>query len=928
MTFLINSGIYNGQIVLNSPLPRRNPIEFRGNSMFASDVVISFAPTAQNNFVILLNGMDRISFNNLTINNNSSNTSNGGILVNAMSVWGLDFNKVNFNGVANSPRFNNNYSIINMMNTSDVKVSECTFNNGSAGIYSLVTNKIYPNIEISKNDFFNFSWVGIYSQILESALPSGDVKFADNRFISNAGLVPNFGIQSWNSTSILRNEFSGITGSGNTGDAVIYVSHNTQNPNEAAEIVGNRVNGTNLNGIFVNGANTFINQNYVNIGQSGNLNIAAMRIINASGAAGNNQITGRNSTALDIAGSPNFDFVYNSVVNESNTLPTAKLNNANRVWRNIFANNGTGVVYHVNGISSSNENIFHTNGNILINDNGSQYANLNPWQAKGFDRESDVALIEFESLENLNIKYYSTSLLAGYQLFTGDEGYLGQLELFDFGNVVRRSYFVGSHELLLAITIERQTDGFVDCVGSTDNYLTVSSAIDYNAPMTYQWELDGSPIHGETEPILYFTNLRHNQAGIYKCLVMGPGATTPVYSREVAVYVTRPTDITTQPQDVFAFTGETVVLSFEAHANGKSIENAIANDEVKVNWYKYVSEANDILLTDNHKIAGSKSNYLTIRNFGTVDQGEYYAVIQGLCGTVETDKAELLEAVIDLNITQTPSSTVICEGNNASFIIAANTSSNYEITYEWMKDGTPLQNIAGKVDGANTNALNIMNCEAADAGNYSVLVTLVGGGLSETRFADLTVNKGPAILLQPQDAVVEAGRQLMLDVVAEGNDDQEVLNYKWFHNGTLVQDSDDMYYIVDVTTPDNAGEYYVVVSNNCGDVTSETVTVTITTGTSSVVEVFQSGYSLTTATPNPVQSVATISFTVPTESFVKITMTDASGAGSIILAEGNYQTGTHNINFNAQDYNLASGTYFYYLESNGVRLAQKLVVIK
>ncbi|MDX9790682.1 MAG: T9SS type A sorting domain-containing protein, partial [Candidatus Kapabacteria bacterium] len=81
-------------------------------------------------------------------------------------------------------------------------------------------------------------------------------------------------------------------------------------------------------------------------------------------------------------------------------------------------------------------------------------------------------------------------------------------------------------------------------------------------------------------------------------------------------------------------------------------------------------------------------------------------------------------------------------------------------------------------------------------------------------------------------------------------------------------------------------------------------------------------------TPNPVQNSAVISYIVPEMANVKITMSDATGISNIILTEGMHNEGTYTINFDAAQYNLASGTYFYFLESNGVKIAQKMVVVR
>jgi hypothetical protein len=537
---------------------------------------------------------------------------------------------------------------------------------------------------------------------------------------------------------------------------------------------------------------------------------------------------------------------------------------------------------------------------------------------------SEIA-VEFFSPSDPHLKVYSAALLFNTPLFNIDENYDGWLiESEDYDGDQRISYYAGSDEIFLSIKIERQTDGFVDCIGTTDNILTVSSAIGYNAPMTYQWYHDNSPIKGATEPILYFTNLRHQQAGVYKCLVKGPGKTEPVYSREVAVYVARPTDIIRQPISQKVLTGEVVTLSFDAHVNGKQIEEAIANDEVKVQWYKYVDEANDIPLVDNAWVSGSKSNYLTFNNFRKNEEGQYYAIIDGLCGSVKTSLVNVSEEIIDLLINQSPSDATICLDEMVQFTVNASTSSTKNINYQWMKDGVDLIDIPNKLEGTNTNTLNILNVDQNDGGLYSVYVTLEDTPLSETLSATLTTMNEPVITLHPQDATVELRGKLILDVIAEG----ENLSYSWYKDDELLLTSETPTFEISDVELDDAGEYYVFVINDCGSVLSNTITVTVTTGTTSVVEVSDKGYSLSTAIPNPVQHTSVINFNVPTESYVKITLTDAAGSGNIILTEGHYSQGLHSVNINASDNNLVSGTYFYSLESNGVRLTQKLVVIR
>lgn len=925
----VRPGTYTGTVVLNNKLANNNPINIIGTGLYASDVVIDGNPNSVNNFVVSLSNIYNVVFRNLTLRNNNNNLSNAGTIVNANNINGLTFHKVNFAGVANSPRNTTAYALINLTNTTNVVAHENVFNWGSVAYFSNVTNPINPNMQIHHNEFYNFSWLAIHNNV-NPGIAAGNIVISDNKFSSNSGLAPTGGISSWNATSIEGNDFSGIVGTGSPNEAVIFVSHSSPNPNNVAYINRNIINARNLNGIFVNNAHTSINQNQVIMTQTANFGLSVLKSVGASGYVGNNMLMGAGISGLHIENSPNLWVIYNTSSVESNNNPAVRVVGSANIMRNIFVNNGTNQLLNATTPMGIDQNVIYTNGTVLANINGANYSNMSSIHNAGMMTNSSQLQVEFFSPSDPHLKVYNEALLFNEPLFTQSSNYQGWLiESKDFDGEERISYYAGMDEILLTITVERQTEGFIDCIGATDNMLSVSSAIGYNAPMTYQWEKDGVAIPGATEPLLHFTNLRHQQAGVYRCLVNGPGKTEPIYSREVAVYVTRPTDITRQPESLNVYTGEVAAISFDAHVNGQNIESAIANDEVQVRWYKHVDEGTDILITDNNLVSGAKSNYLTFRNFTISNAGSYYAVVTGLCGTVETERATLKEESLEINIVRQPINRDECEGGEVILTVDATTGSSKGLNYQWYKDGAMLSDNLPKIEGTTSKNLIIYDVETADAGTYYAVVSIKDSDVElRSDNAVFTVKTAPSIILDLSDATIESGKQLVLEVIAEGAYDGEMLNYTWYKDGRIVQDSDDQYYIVDVTTVDDAGDYYVVVTNGCGSTQSATVEVIITVGTTSVFEVSKNGYSLTTATPNPVESNTIINFSVPTESFVKITLTDVNGTNNYVIAEGNYTAGTFNVNFNAAQHNLASGTYYYFLESNGVRLAQKMVVVR
>jgi hypothetical protein len=920
----IRSGVYDGQIILNNPLANNNPVIFRSATSKAYDVTLTNSPSTANNFVMQLANINNLTFDNISFQNNNNNISYAGRLVTADNVNGLTFNNVVFNGVNLSPK-TSDYNLITANNCNNILLNANEFNNGSASFWSNTVTS--PKVTITNNFFYNFSWYGVYNSIATQGIKTDDFTVTGNTFKRNNSVTPSGAIYSFNASSITNNTISDITGTGNANEALIKVTHTSPNVNNTALIENNVINNClNINGIQVSNANTLVNKNIVVMGQSSNFGTSLLDFSNCTGAAGNNILMGSNMLALDVDNSPALSVVYNTGSVEFNNNPVARVTGASaNIMRNIFVNKGNGTAIQAASGLTIDQNIMFSQGSILANINGVDYADMASIKSAGNMLNSSAVNVEFFSPSDPHLKVYNAALLFNNPLFTAANPNGMYIESKDFDGETRKSYYAGIDEINLTIAIERQTEGFTDCIGTTTNYLTVSSAIGYNAPMTYQWELDGVAISGATEPILYFKNLRHSQAGVYKCLVNGPGKTLPVYSRPVAVYVARPTDITVEPEPARIVINETGALTFSAHVNGKNIESAIANDEVKVQWFKYVDEANDLPLVDNNWISGSKSNYLTFRNFRRSDAGEYYATIDGLCGQVKTAKVIVTEKNDDITIVVQPENINLCETKDAIFSVDATTQSPNELQYQWYKDNVKLVDNMPNIEGTTSKHLVVYGITSANAGKYYAIVSLKGTEISkQSNEVALKVLDKPVITKQPLDVTVQIGKQIVIDVVATG----ENLTYSWYKDDELLVKSTNPSFIINSAKIDDAGEYYAFIENDCAKILSNTITVSVTTTTTDVVEVSKNGYSLTTALPNPVSGNSVITFAVPTESYVKVTLTDATGASRVIMTEGNFGEGTHTINVDANKLNLVSGTYFYFLESNGVRLSQKMVVIK
>ena len=154
--------------------------------------------------------------------------------------------------------------------------------------------------------------------------------------------------------------------------------------------------------------------------------------------------------------------------------------------------------------------------------------------------------------------------------------------------------------------------------------------------------------------------------------------------------------------------------------------------------------------------------------------------------------------------------------------LAVVVTGNPSPTYQWQKNGTPI-------NGA-TNAIYIIAALAlTDAGTYDVVVTNSQGSVTSTG-ATLTVNSAltlPTISTQPVSQAKLVGQADTFSVVASGN---PVPTYQWRKNGAAIAGSTNASYIITSVALTDAGTYDVVVTNNQGSVTSAGATLTVNPG--------------------------------------------------------------------------------------------------
>jgi hypothetical protein len=103
-------------------------------------------------------------------------------------------------------------------------------------------------------------------------------------------------------------------------------------------------------------------------------------------------------------------------------------------------------------------------------------------------------------------------------------------------------------------------------------------------------------------------------------------------------------------------------------------------------------------------------------------------------------------------------------------------------------------------------------------------------------------------------------------------------------------------------------------------------TATLATPDSTMTSIDEPGFALHGNYPNPFNAATTISFTLASGSDVSLAVYDVLGRKVAQLYDGQLNTGSHRITWNADD--MSSGIYFYRLSVNGRENAGRMTLLK
>jgi len=162
-------------------------------------------------------------------------------------------------------------------------------------------------------------------------------------------------------------------------------------------------------------------------------------------------------------------------------------------------------------------------------------------------------------------------------------------------------------------------------------------------------------------------------------------------------------------------------------------------------------------------------------------------------------------------ITAQPGNATVAAGASTTFIVAA--TGNPPPTYQWRKDGT-------NISGATSASLTVANAQAANAGNYTVVVSNSAGNvISDGAILNVSAAVAPSITAQPASASVAVGASVSFTVNATGSPSP---TYQWRRNGSNISGATNATFTISSVQLADAGNYAAFVSNIAGNATSST----------------------------------------------------------------------------------------------------------
>ena len=308
------------------------------------------------------------------------------------------------------------------------------------------------------------------------------------------------------------------------------------------------------------------------------------------------------------------------------------------------------------------------------------------------------------------------------------------------------------------------------------------------APLGYQWNKNGTAINGATSSSYTVASPQVSDAASYTVLISNTAGSV---TSSAATLTVNGVPVVTSAATATALVGQAFSYQITASRSPTGFNATGLPAGLSVN-------TGTGLISGTPTIVGTSTVTLSASNADGTGTGVL-----------------TLTVALPPSITSQPQGQTVSPGQSAAFSVTVTGTAPF--SYQWRKNG-------GNLSGAINATLTLNSVQAADAGDYSVVVSN-GAGSVTSAVAALAVNGPVALLTQPQAQALNRGAVLTLAVTASGT---QPITYQWRLNGANLPNATSATYTVASVQLSDAGNYDVVLNNIVGSsVTSTVVPVTV-----------------------------------------------------------------------------------------------------
>lgn len=309
------------------------------------------------------------------------------------------------------------------------------------------------------------------------------------------------------------------------------------------------------------------------------------------------------------------------------------------------------------------------------------------------------------------------------------------------------------------------------------------------SPLFFQWKLNGESIFGAVQSFYLINEVSKEDAGSYTVTVSNEAGS--IESNPATLSVIVPLAITEQSPDLAVVSGESFQLTV-----------TLNTDTISESYWA----------RDGERIPETSALRYEVPSASLQDAGSY--TIHVTDGTDWVQSSPIMVEVHQPPVFKSlPEDRSVFEGQ--SIMLQWIAQGTGPLTYELLRDDAVIDsNHAGNfwVTASGTEA----------TAQYVVRVSNRFGSVTSDAVSVSLIQSSPEIIQQPRKIRLVQGEALNLSIQASGG----LLKYQWYLGASQIAGATGPAYGVAETQETDAGDYFVVVSNDKGIVTSKSIKVT------------------------------------------------------------------------------------------------------